>query len=306
MIAELRDVAITIHSITADALPRFSGVYRFFGEGDELLYIGKSIDIRSRISAHYQEARHPGRHQRIMQQVRRIDCTATAGELGALLIENAAIKSESPLYNRRQRQVRRLWTLQLRAAATGFLQPHATDFLPEAERSHDCYGLYHNKRHIETTLRRHARDNGLCLQILGLEKGRGPCFQYQLRRCDGACAGEESVEAHNARLLGILDSERIAAWPYPGPILLQEHNVCPLTDQPAQQFHLINHWCYQGSYLSQDDARQYVDDQRRRLFDRDAYRLVLKALHGGSFALHDAQSGKPLTNPLKRQRASTQ
>ena len=304
MIAELRHVAITIHSAPAHALPRFSGVYRFFGEADELLYIGKSIDIRSRISAHYQEARQPGRHQRIMQQVKRIDCTATAGELGALLIENAAIKAESPLYNRRQRQVRRLWTLQLKAAKTGFLQPHATDFLPEAERSYDCYGLYHNKRHIETTLRRHARDNGLCLQALGLEKGRGPCFQYQLRRCDGACAGDETSEAHNARLLEILDGDRIAAWPYPGPILLQEHNIRPMTEQPAQQFHLINHWCYQGSYLSHDEARQHVQGNGSRLFDRDAYRLIRKALHRGSFVLHDAQSGEPIGNPLKRHTGS--
>ena len=41
-----------------------------------------------------------------MSQVARIEAQATAGEIGALLVENAAIKAETPLYNRRQRQVR--------------------------------------------------------------------------------------------------------------------------------------------------------------------------------------------------------
>ena len=49
--------------------------------------------------------------------------------------------------------------------------------------------------------------------MLGLDSGKGPCFQYQLKRCDGACAGDETPEEHNARLLSVLDRDRIAAWP---------------------------------------------------------------------------------------------
>ena len=99
-----------------DALPRCSGVYRFFDDDGSLLYVGKSVDIHSRVTQHLNEGRKPGRHQRLISQVARIDCQLTAGEIGALLIENAAIKSEVPLFNRRQRQLRRLWTIQLQPA----------------------------------------------------------------------------------------------------------------------------------------------------------------------------------------------
>ena len=94
--------------IEIEALPRCSGVYRFYDNSGALLYIGKSVDIHSRVAQHFNEGKKPGRHQRLMSQVHRIDCELTAGEIGALLTENAAIKAEVPLFNRRQRRLRKL------------------------------------------------------------------------------------------------------------------------------------------------------------------------------------------------------
>ena len=113
MTETIQHIAFSQAGKTLDALPRCSGVYRFFDTDGALLYIGKSVDIHSRVTQHLNEGRKPGRHQRLMSQVARIDCQLTAGEIGALLIENAAIKSEVPLFNRRQRQLRRLWTCLL-------------------------------------------------------------------------------------------------------------------------------------------------------------------------------------------------
>ncbi len=302
MMPELESVEITLQGEPTQALPRFSGVYRFFGEDNSLLYIGKSVDIRARVQSHFQEGRKPGRHQRIMQQVQRIDCTATAGEVGALLVENAAIKAETPMYNRRQRRVRQLWTIHLALGRDGFLKPTAADFLIDSERVVDSYGLFHNKRHIDSTLRRHARDHGLCLRMLGLDKGpangKSPCFQFQLGRCDGACAGEETADDHNARLLSVLDRDRIAAWPFTGALLLAERNIKPLPAQPSEQFHLVHHWSYLGSYLSLQDARRRLNNGGEHLFDRDAYNLLLSALKKGRLDVLDAHSGAVIDNPL--------
>ena len=298
MIPELASVEITIAGAPATELPRFSGVYRFFSADGGLLYIGKSVDIKARVQSHYQEGRRPGRHQRIMEQVARIDCTATAGEIGALLVENAAIKAETPLYNRRQRRLKKLWTLHLQQGKDGFLKPIAADFKPESERMTDSYGLYSNAKHVDNTLRRHARDHGLCLRMLGLDKGKGPCFQFQLKRCDGACAGEESPDMHNARLLSVLDRDRIAAWPFPGPLALAERNIRALDGQPQQQFHLVDHWSYLGSFDELTAAQHALGGRGQRFFDRDAYRLLMAALRKGRLDVRDAMTGEPLDNPL--------
>ena len=145
MTADLETISLFIEGKTTDKLPRCSGVYRFFDDAGSLLYVGKSVDIHSRVTQHLNEGRKPGRHQRLISQVARIDCQLTAGEIGALLIENAAIKSEVPLFNRRQRRLRSLWTIQLQPGTDGFLKPVAIDFAPIGARETDTYGLFVNK-----------------------------------------------------------------------------------------------------------------------------------------------------------------
>jgi len=83
------------------SLPRCSGVYRFYDAEGSLLYIGKSVDIHSRVTQHLNEGRKPGRHQRLMSQVSRIDCqltgatfqSATAPTPASLDHHTAAVRS---------------------------------------------------------------------------------------------------------------------------------------------------------------------------------------------------------------------
>ena len=289
-----------------DTLPRCSGVYRFFDTEGSLLYVGKSVDIHSRVMQHLNEGRKPGRHQRLMSQVAHIDCQLTAGEIGALLLENAAIKSEVPLFNRRQRKLRRLWTIWLQPATDGFLKPIAIDFAPTGVRKTDTYGLFANKHRITTSLQNLARDHALCLRVMGLDKGKGACFQHQLGRCDGACTGQESTDSHNQRLLDQLDRQRIAAWPFSGPLLLAEQTIHPVEHQPERQFHLVDQWAWHGCFDSQEDAKGALVNPVKIAFDRDAYRLIYSAIYRGRVALQDALTQRPLVNPLlaERQAAS--
>ena len=298
MNTELETISLSIEGATTAKLPRCSGVYRFFDQSGSLLYVGKSVDIHNRVGQHLNEGRKPGRHQRLMSQVSHIDCHLTAGEIGALLIENAAIKAEVPLYNRRQRQLRRLWTIQLTTLKDGFLQPNAIDFAPKGIRDIDTFGLFANKHRITTTIQNLARDHALCLRVMGLDRGKGACFQHQLGRCDGACTGKESIASHNARLLEYLDRQRIAAWPFSGAILLAEETIRPIDEQPSQQYHLVDQWAWQGCFATADQATATLQEPSSVAFDRDAYRLIYSALFKGRVALRDARDHKLLVNPL--------
>ena len=296
---------ITRAGAPAETLPRCSGVYRFFDAQGGLLYIGKSVDIHSRVTQHSNEGRKPGRHQRLMSQVRRVDCQMTAGEVGALLIENEAIKREVPLYNRRQRRLRRLWTMTLTPSSEGFLQPTAIDFLPVATRKIETFGLYANKGQVISSLQNLARDHALCLRVMGLDRGHGPCFQHQLGRCDGACAGEESKSQHNARLLDQLARQRIAAWPFDGPLLLAEHTIKPIEQQPEQQFHLIDQWAWYGCFDTVFAARNALSTNQTPAFDRDAYRLIYSAIYRGRVHLQNVMTGQPVVNVLLSRKPGT-
>ncbi|WP_439105569.1 GIY-YIG nuclease family protein [Congregibacter sp.] len=288
-----------------ESAPRCPGVYRFFSADDALLYVGKSIDIGTRLNSHFADAREPGRQQRMMAAVDRVDCQLTAGEVGALLMENAAIKAEAPLYNRRQRRSRKLWTQRLQEDVEGFMQVVPSDFCPAGERIESVFGLFRSRRHIDESLRSLAREHGLCLRMLGAERGKGPCFQQQIGRCAGACAGQESAADHNARLLAALEKQRIAAWPFPGPVLIVEERDkgskydgtnAPL--QPKRQFHLLNHWSYLGTYTRRDRARQAAKRESELIFDRDTYRIAVRALRLNPGQLLDGASGEFIDNPF--------
>ena len=112
------DSTLIEHKIDPDsvaALPRTSGVYIFKGEGTLPLYIGKSVDIRSRVMSHL---RTPDEASMIAQ-TRRIDFIETAGEIGALLLESRMIKEKSPLFNQRLRRVKTLSSIRLSQTVTG-------------------------------------------------------------------------------------------------------------------------------------------------------------------------------------------
>lgn len=292
------ELKLSRSGITIEALPQCSGVYRFYDDNGVLLYIGKSVDIRSRVAQHFNEGRKPGRHQRLMSQLHSIDCELTAGEIGALLAENAAIKAEVPLFNRRQRRLRKLWTIMLAESESGFVNPIAVDFAPSGDRSIDTFGLYANKHRVTATLQNLARDHALCLRVMGLNRGTGPCFQYQLGHCDGACMGEESAESHNTRLVDQLSQQRIVAWPFNGPVLLREHTIRPAEHQPEEQFHLVDQWAWFGSFDSTEAAITALQTATPTAFDRDAYRLIYSAIFRGRVSLLDGRRGVEIANPL--------
>ncbi len=121
-------VRFTLCGNTIDALPRCTGIYRFLGEQDQLLYIGKSVNIYSRVRSHFARSGQGDRQRRMIHATRTVDCRPTAGEAGALLLENAAIKQEMPLFNRRQRRLRSIWSIVIEQGKHGFLEPRVRFF----------------------------------------------------------------------------------------------------------------------------------------------------------------------------------
>ncbi len=294
-----QQVTLTINNQPVGKAPRCPGVYRFFSAQDVLLYVGKSIDIGARLNSHFNEARTGTKQQRMMAAVQRIDCQLTAGDAGAQFIENAAIKAESPLYNRRQKRTRKLWTQRLVENADGFLNLVPSDFSLSDERREPVFGLYRSRYHIDNALRELARDHKLCPRKLALEKGRGACFQHQVGRCLGACAGKETAEAHNIRLLSALDQQRIAAWPFANAVLLEEIATESLLDQqPSRQYHVLHHWSYLGTWPRRDQARRKAKSGHTLAFDRDSYRIALRALRDNQCRVIDADTGERLDNPF--------
>lgn len=279
-------------------LPNCCGVYRFYSGENILLYVGKSVDVAKRVRSHFLEARRRPRHARLMNSVERITCRPTAGELGALLLESRAVKEELPLYNRRLRRTRQLWSIYPQRAANGYLQPLAQVFNDRSRNPGIGYGIFRSQLQARNSLFSICEANQLCPRVLGFDRGKGPCFQYQLGRCRGACDGRESSHAHNERLLQALDKLKIAAWPYDHPILLHEvsNSSCPGT--PSEEWHLIDSWAYMGTWDTAHEALGAVNTIANAAFDRDAYQILTKGIQSRQIKAYRFDSTLRLAEPM--------
>lgn len=231
-------------------IPERPGVYRFYGDNDALLYVGKSISLRKRVLSHFRSDMHSSKAQKMLRQLRRIEVTETAGELGALLLESEQIKALSPLYNRQLRRQRSLCAVRLVADAQGYLSPELIG--AEAIESEDNVFLFRHRKQASALFARIAREQGLCPRRLGLERGQGACFGYQLNRCAGACCGKQGAQDYNACLQAQLATRRLESWPFSGPVLIRETRA----DGRRTDWHLVDHWRYFGSFQGRRPGRQ--------------------------------------------------
>jgi DNA polymerase-3 subunit epsilon len=254
----------------ADELPEGPGVYRFFGHDDALLYVGKSVSLRTRVLAHFAAEHCDSKEQKLARQVCRVDWLETAGELGALLLEAEWIKRQRPLHNRRLKGNPEPVTLRVPAAGDGPVCVVSVDRVA-AEELRDCFGLFRTHKDAEKALSDIARAQQLCRKVLGLEQSAGSCFAYQLGKCRGACVGKEATVLHGMRLSLALSSLRLKAWPFPGRIALRERGGGGQTD-----LHVCEAWSYLGTAHDEEELAELSAAPRAPAFDADVYRILVR------------------------------
>jgi DNA polymerase-3 subunit epsilon len=276
----------------ADDLPEGPGVYRFFGENDALLYVGRSNSLRTSVLERLTEEQNVPRERgesraaRLASQVRRVDWLQTAGELGACLRESAWIRTQKPLHNRHPRHNARSFTLkgapidsgQARGPSGNPVEPVVIDGVEAQELAH-CFGVFHSERDARRALTDIARAHQLCLKVLRLEEGTGSCFAFQVGKCKGACVGKEPPMLHDMRLRLALSSLKLKSWPFPGRIALRERDPWgggPDGELGGADLHVVDHWVYLGTARSEEDLAALAVKQASCGFDADVYKILVR------------------------------
>jgi len=261
-----------------ETLPARPGVYRFYGKDGVLLYVGKSVNLRSRVMGHFAADHRSSREMRMARELARVEWTETAGELGALLLESSLVKQHQPLYNRRLRRPGTLYGYLVGAGDRPGVQLELVELGEDGEAGgRAVYGMFRSRREARARIEALAREHGLCPRLLGLEAPRsGPCFARQLGHCRGACVGAERLVAHNLRLLGALAGQSVRAWPFGGPVGIRERGPGGRTD-----IHVFDRWCYLGSAVSSRALWDLLAPGVARVFDPDCYRILDRFLRRG-------------------------
>jgi DNA polymerase-3 subunit epsilon len=255
-----------------EGLPEGPGVYRFYGVNDLPIYIGKSVNLRERIRSHFSGDHRSSNDLRLSGEIQRIEVDETAGELGALLREARLVKDLLPLHNYRLR--RKLNACFIRIpdlrSAPEILQTKDIDWNARADGAETLFGPFATRRHVKALLEVIAGEEGLCWRQLGWEKRGGPCFARQVKKCRGACLGEETPEQHNLRLATALTGHRVHDWPWPGRVVIRERHP----DGRLEEAHVFERWSHLGTARSEDELADLAQARAEIDFDPDIYRIL--------------------------------
>lgn len=231
-----------------DALPNEVGVYYFFNEKDDLIYIGKSNNIHDRVVSHLNNTT-TRKAMEMREQIAHVDFELCGSELVALLLESNEIKTHMPIYNRAQRRTTYVWELY------DYFDDEAYHCL-KASRTSDSetqsLTVFSSKRSAIGELERINEEYQLCQSKNGLYQSGGACFHYGIQQCFGACVGEEPAQDYNERV-----EQAINKYKYDSMNLLI---IDKGRNTEERAVVLVENNTYQGfGYISTSELSQPID-----------------------------------------------
>ncbi len=187
-------------------LPVGTGIYFFHNAANDVIYIGKSRNIRKRVFSHL--SAKGKRNLQMKEQLVDVSYEITGSELVALLRESDNIKQQKPLYNRVGRNSRFNWGIFAFSDRRGYQRFFIDRINGGPSQPLDAFSTREN---AIKSLSAWVDEYDLCHQLSGLENKSGTCFKYSVHQCNGACNGDEDTQKYNARVQKLLEKLNFSA-----------------------------------------------------------------------------------------------
>lgn len=177
-----------------EELPSITGVYYLHNAKGQIIYIGKSKNIKKRVLQHFTNDNR--RSLEIQKEVAAITYEATGNELNALLKENEEIKKNKPKFNKALNRTIFSYALYKAEDPSGYLHLK----IGKADGRKKSITTFTNLQQAKTVLTEIVQEYQLCQKYTGLHTGNGSCFNHSIKECGGACIGEEACSEYNLRV----------------------------------------------------------------------------------------------------------
>lgn len=185
------------------SLPEKPGVYQYFNKEGTIIYVGKAVNLKRRVSSYFNKNHQHNLKTRILvSQICDLKYVVVESEQDALLLENALIKKHQPKYNillkdsktypwiviKNEHYPRIFYTRQLIHDGSQYFGPYT--YIPAMKT---VLELIHSLYKIRT-----CNYNLDPLKIW--EDKYKVCLQYHIKKCYGCCEGKQKEEEYNKNI----------------------------------------------------------------------------------------------------------
>jgi len=181
-----------------DDLPTKTGVYYIHKSDGEIIYIGKSKNIKKRVNQHFTNTNT--KSKKIQSQVATVTYEVTGSELVALLKESEEIKRNKPFFNRVLKRTVYTHALYSFTDNNGYINLK----IDKVDGRKHPITTFSNLQSAKSFLFRIVEEYNLCQKLTGLDIAKKSCFNYSIKTCNGACILKETPEDYNKRVTQVI------------------------------------------------------------------------------------------------------
>lgn len=182
-------------------LPDAPGIYKFFDEGDILIYVGKAKSLKKRVTSYFsKQSQYNRKTEKLVSEIRRLEFTITNSEFDALLLENNFIKENQPKYNILLKDDKTFPYLCIlkerfpRIISTRKYQHHKGEYFGPYTSVVSMNSVLELIRQLYS-----IRTCSLQLSEENITEGKFKvCLEYHIGNCKGPCEGLQSENSYNA------------------------------------------------------------------------------------------------------------
>ncbi|HOO18663.1 MAG TPA: excinuclease ABC subunit UvrC [Paludibacteraceae bacterium] len=185
-----------------DMLPEKPGVYQFYNNKEEIIYVGKAKNLKKRVSSYFNKTHESPRTNVLVKNIASLKYIVVDTEEDALLLENNLIKQYQPRYNVQLKDDKTYPSICI----TNEEFPRVFKTRNIIQNGSQYFGPYSSVSALNSlldTIRElyPIRTCKLPLTRENIKAGKFKvCLQYHIHKCNGPCEGKETVEEYQKNI----------------------------------------------------------------------------------------------------------
>jgi len=178
-------------------IPNKPGIYQFFTNSNELLYIGKAIDLKKRVNSYFKSSSNLlPKTQLMVSQIEHIETIVVESEIEALLLEAELIKKENPKYNHQLKDDKSY--IYIHFSKDNFPRIHAArkNQIKPNEKT-VSFGPFTSSRIVKQTLKELRKVFPYRSCTNNRFKQQNVCLYYHIGLCQGPCENKVTEDQYH-------------------------------------------------------------------------------------------------------------